>query len=100
MEIAHVEQCIAYFAIVMTSKSNQDAVDYIIEPNMIGLFRHPFVGYFASAFDAPDENDLEKTGIKVCFVCKSTLEKHHESDEDFLKREDILPVKNDDGLNM
>ena len=84
MEIAHVEQCIAHFAIVMTAQANQDAVDYIIAPNMIGLFRHPFVGYYATAFDAPDENDLEATGIKVCFVCKSTFEKHNESDEDFL----------------
>ena len=48
MEIAHVEQCIAHFAIVMTAQANQDAVDYIIAPNMIGLFRHPFVGYYAT----------------------------------------------------
>ena len=56
-----------------------------------GWTLHPFVGYFQSAADVPNEGDLEAGGgIKVCFICKNSAATHHETVDEFLSRDQLI----------
>ena len=65
------------------------AVDYLIEPNLIGQLRHPFIGIYLNAADVPDYEDIEIGVLKACYICKNRSEIHSSTAESVLKGEVI-----------
>ena len=37
----------------------EQAVDYIITTEALGMHNHPFIGFYQSGKDVPEENDME-----------------------------------------
>jgi hypothetical protein len=51
---------------------------------------HPFVGFYQSAADVPDEQDLEQAGSrKICYICKKTESMHGERVDEFIERKKL-----------
>lgn len=85
--ISNSDADIADFALcVVENNDPQAAVDFIL-PDGQSTRYHPFVGYYSSFDDLPNEDDPEYwAGKKVCYICKQEEKFHRETVEQFVDR--------------
>lgn len=61
------------------------------------MIDHPFVGFYESASDVPDEQDLEQSGgRKICYICKFIESMHSETVDEFIERKQLELQSNTD----